>query len=106
MGVSFGRFAAFWELMLTRSSNCTLRRPHRSLKCSWYISATLKQAAVLDVRQFIDEHPLSSYQLLVASLCGAIVFIDGFDAQVMGPVAPALSAQLHIARVALGSVLS
>ena len=35
-----------------------------------------------------------------------VVFIDGFDAQVMGFVAPALSAQLHIARVALGSVIS
>jgi len=66
----------------------------------------LRQTAVLDVRQFIDEQPFSSYQLLVASMCAMVVFIDGFDAQVMGFVAPALSAQLHIARVALGSVIS
>jgi AAHS family 4-hydroxybenzoate transporter-like MFS transporter len=66
----------------------------------------LKQATALDVRQFIDEQPFSRYQLLVASMCAMVVFIDGFDAQVMGPVAPALSAQLHIARVALGSVIS
>jgi AAHS family 4-hydroxybenzoate transporter-like MFS transporter len=66
----------------------------------------LRQAAVLDVRQFIDEQPFSRYQLLVASMCAMVVFIDGFDAQVMGFVAPALSAQLHIARVALGSVIS
>jgi AAHS family 4-hydroxybenzoate transporter-like MFS transporter len=66
----------------------------------------LKQATVLDVRQFIDEQPFSRYQLLVATLCGMIVFMDGFDAQVMGPVAPALSADLHIARVALGRVIS
>src|SRR5437016_5470696 len=39
-------------------------------------------------------------------MCAMVVFIDGFDAQVMGPVAPALSAQLHIARVALGRVIS
>ena len=39
-------------------------------------------------------------------MCAMVVFIDGFDAQVMGFVAPALSAQLHIARVALGSVIS
>lgn len=66
----------------------------------------MRQTAVLDVRQFIDEQPFSSYQLLVASMCAMVVFIDGFDAQVMGFVAPALSAQLHIARVALGSVIS
>jgi AAHS family 4-hydroxybenzoate transporter-like MFS transporter len=35
-----------------------------------------------------------------------VVFIDGFDAQVMGFVAPALSAELHIPRVALGAVIS
>src|SRR5207249_5565676 len=39
-------------------------------------------------------------------MCAMVVFIDGIDAQVMGFVAPALSAQLHIARVALGSVIS
>jgi AAHS family 4-hydroxybenzoate transporter-like MFS transporter len=66
----------------------------------------LKQAAVLDVRQFIDEQPFSRYQLLVASLCGMIVFIDGFDAQVMGPVLPVLSGQLHLPRPVLGSVVS
>ena len=63
-------------------------------------------AAPVDVRAFIDDHPLGRYQLLVAGLCAAIVFIDGFDAQVMGFVAPALSADLHISRVALGAVIS
>ena len=71
-----------------------------------YIYATLKQATVLDVRQFIDEQPFSRYQLMVAALCGLIVFIDGFDAQVMGPVLPVLSAQLKVARPVLGSVVS
>ena len=66
----------------------------------------MRQTAFLDVRQFIDEQPFTRYQLLVASMCAMVVFIDGFDAQVMGFVAPALSAQLHIARVALGSVIS
>jgi len=61
---------------------------------------------VLDVRQFIDSQPFGRYQLLVAGLCAAIVFIDGFDAQVMGFVAPALSAELHVARMTLGTVIS
>jgi AAHS family 4-hydroxybenzoate transporter-like MFS transporter len=66
----------------------------------------LRQTAALDVREFIDEQPLSRYQLLVAVLCGMVVFIDGYDAQVMGPVLPVLSAQLHVARPALGYMLS
>ena len=43
---------------------------------------------------------------MVAGLCALVVFIDGFDAQVMGPVLPSLSKDLHIARVALGSLIS
>src|SRR5579862_9637876 len=66
----------------------------------------MKHAAVLDVREFIDEQPFSRYQFLIASLCAMVVFIDGFDAQVMGPVGPPLMAQLHIARSAFGSVVS
>jgi AAHS family 4-hydroxybenzoate transporter-like MFS transporter len=60
----------------------------------------------LDVGRLIDEQPVSRRQILVAGLCAAVVFIDGFDAQVMGYVAPALSAGLHIARGALGAVIS
>jgi AAHS family 4-hydroxybenzoate transporter-like MFS transporter len=71
-----------------------------------YILATVRQAAVLDVREFIDEQPFSGFQFLIAALCAMVVFIDGFDAQVMGPVGPSLMAQLHIARAAFGSVVS
>jgi len=66
----------------------------------------MKQTAIPDIRLFIDEQPLSRYQLLVALMCGALVFMDGFDAQAMGFVAPALMAQLHITRAALGPVIS
>src|SRR5216684_6098362 len=66
----------------------------------------MKQASVLDVQHFIDEHPLSRFQLSVAVLCGSIAFIDGFDAQSMGYVAPALVTALHLTRVALGPLIS
>ena len=49
---------------------------------------------------------MGRYQLLVAVMCGLIVSIDGFDAQAMGYVAPALTAALHIPRSVLGSVIS
>ena len=49
---------------------------------------------------------VSGRQLLTAVMCGLIVFVDGYDAQAMGYVAPALSAALHIPRSVLGPVIS
>src|SRR5262249_34355753 len=63
-------------------------------------------AGTLDVRRLIDERPVSGFQIGVAVLCGAIVFLDGYDALIMAYVAPALRAQFHIAQPALGPVLS
>ena len=41
-------------------------------------------AAPLDIRAFIDQRPVSRYQVLVAVLCGLIVFVDGFGAGSQG----------------------
>ena len=60
----------------------------------------------VDVRRWIDDRPVGKFQISVAVLCGAIVFLDGFDALIMGYVAPALRAQFHIKQAALGPVLS
>jgi MFS transporter, AAHS family, 4-hydroxybenzoate transporter len=62
--------------------------------------------ATVDIRRFIDERPVSRYQLLVAVMCGLIVFVDGFDAQAMGYVAPALTTAMKISRNVLASVIS
>jgi len=63
-------------------------------------------ATAFDVRQFIDERPVGRYQLMVAVMCSLLVFVDGFDAQAMGYVAPALSAAMQIPRSVLGPVIS
>jgi AAHS family 4-hydroxybenzoate transporter-like MFS transporter len=59
-----------------------------------------------DVDRFIDQQPFSRYQALIIALCGAALLTDGFDAQAIGFVAPALVQRLHIARTALGPVFS
>jgi AAHS family 4-hydroxybenzoate transporter-like MFS transporter len=66
----------------------------------------MQQATVFDVRRFIDERPVGRYQLLVGVLCSLIVFVDGFDAQAMGYVAPALTTAMNIPRGVLGPVIS
>jgi AAHS family 4-hydroxybenzoate transporter-like MFS transporter len=66
----------------------------------------VSSTAALDIRRFIDDRPVGRYQLLVATMCGLIVFVDGFDAQAMGFVAPALTAAMKISRGVLGPVIS
>ena len=48
----------------------------------------------------------SRLYLKVGILCALAVMMDGFDAQAMGFVAPALLAEWHITRVALSPILS
>jgi MFS transporter, AAHS family, 4-hydroxybenzoate transporter len=67
---------------------------------------TSPPARALDVGRFIDDRAYGRYQLLVAVMCGLIVFMDGFDAQSMGFVAPALVTDLGIARSAMGPLFS
>jgi MFS transporter, AAHS family, 4-hydroxybenzoate transporter len=66
----------------------------------------VQTTTALDIGSVIDDRPYGRYQLLVAVLCGVIVFMDGFDAQSMGFVAPALAADLGIARGAMGPLFS
>jgi MFS family permease len=70
------------------------------------LSARPGATPAVDVRTFIDAQPVSGYQWMVTALCGLIVFVDGFDAQAMGFVAPALTADLQVSRAVLGSVIS
>jgi AAHS family 4-hydroxybenzoate transporter-like MFS transporter len=60
--------------------------------------------ADVDVTRLIDQQKISRYQILVAGLCAAVVFMDGFDAQAIGYVAPSLSAAWKLPKGALGPV--
>lgn len=62
--------------------------------------------AAFDTRRSLADQPVGGAQLTVAALCALIVFVDGFDAQAMGYVAPALTAAMGISRAVLGPVIS
>ena len=66
----------------------------------------MRPAAHVEIHHFIDQLPLSRYQILIATLCAMVLFMDGFDAQAMGFVAPTLVEDLRIPRMALGPVFS
>ena len=50
------------------------------------------------ISQFIDDSPLSRYQIMVLALCFIIVLLDGFDTAAIGYIAPELISQWGISR--------
>jgi len=66
----------------------------------------MNTAAQIDIQEVIDRQSLRGYHYRIAALCATSVLMDGFDTQTIGFVAPALVQQWHIARPALGPVLS
>lgn len=60
----------------------------------------------LDVSSLLDQNKISRFQKLAIFLCGAILFLDGFDAQAIGYVAPALLEAHIVTPVQLGPVFS
>jgi MFS transporter, AAHS family, 4-hydroxybenzoate transporter len=65
----------------------------------------MTEDTVVDVSQLIDEHPISRFQIGVATLCGLAVFMDGFDTQMVGYVLPAIAKSMQIAPSALWPVI-
>ena len=66
----------------------------------------LSQAAQIDIAAFIDEQPVTRGQTMLVLMCAAVLFVDGFDTQAIGYVAPALSKAWSLPRGALGPVFS
>jgi MFS transporter, AAHS family, 4-hydroxybenzoate transporter len=59
-----------------------------------------------DVPALLDAQKIGPFQILIAGLCAAVVFMDGFDAQAIGYVAPSLSRAWKLQPGALGPVFS
>jgi AAHS family 4-hydroxybenzoate transporter-like MFS transporter len=63
-------------------------------------------AQSLEISRVIDGRKVSGYQWFIIAMCAAIVFLDGFDAQAIGYVGPALIKDWHLTRPQLGPVVS
>ena len=62
--------------------------------------------AIVDVPSWIDRQKLSGLQIAVATICGIAVLLDGFDAQIIGFVAPAIIGEFKIQPQLLATVFS
>src|SRR6202047_1013514 len=60
----------------------------------------------VDVAQFIDAQPVGGFQVRLLLTCAAVLFLDGFDTQAIGFVAPALAREWDVSKAALGPVFS
>ena len=57
---------------------------------------------IVNVTALIDRPHLGAFQKRVALLCAAIVFVEGFNTQASGYIAPALARGLHLSPAGLG----
>ncbi|WP_434665286.1 MFS transporter [Klebsiella sp. B345] len=65
----------------------------------------MNHSRVVDVKAWIDTRPISRFQWNVLLLCFVIIMLDGYDAAVMGFIAPALIEDWGISRAQMGPVL-
>jgi MFS transporter, AAHS family, 4-hydroxybenzoate transporter len=63
-------------------------------------------ASPVDVADFIDRQPVGGFQLRLLLTCAAVLFLDGFDTQAIGYVAPVLAKEWGLTKGALGPVFS
>src|SRR4051812_47087202 len=69
------------------------------------MAATQTHGAI-DVADFIDQQPIGAFQIKLLVTCAAVLFLDGFDTQAIGYVAPALAKEWGLTKGALGPVFS
>jgi AAHS family 4-hydroxybenzoate transporter-like MFS transporter len=60
----------------------------------------------IDLVDFIDGQPVGGFQIRLLLTCAAVLFLDGFDTQAIGYVAPALAREWGLTKGALGPVFS
>jgi AAHS family 4-hydroxybenzoate transporter-like MFS transporter len=63
-------------------------------------------ATAIDVAGFIDGQPVGRFQVGLLLTCAAVLFLDGFDTQAIGYVAPAIAREWNLGKAALGPVFS
>jgi AAHS family 4-hydroxybenzoate transporter-like MFS transporter len=69
-------------------------------------SPTQSGTSPVDVAAFIEAQPVGGFQIRLLLTCAAVLFLDGFDTQAIGYVAPALAKEWGLTKGALGPVFS
>jgi AAHS family 4-hydroxybenzoate transporter-like MFS transporter len=102
--------AAFADFALGYRVNKTDRQEPRSDVSGGGMTMAVSQpqggASPVDVAAFIEQQPVGRFQIGLLLTCAAVLFLDGFDTQAIGYVAPALAKEWGLTKGALGPVFS
>jgi AAHS family 4-hydroxybenzoate transporter-like MFS transporter len=60
----------------------------------------------LNVQDFINSHPISGYQILIVFACFVSICLDGFDAQALGFIVPAIRAEWKLGPAQIAPLFS
>src|SRR6185437_10062503 len=83
------------------------RTGHRSGKGTTMATEQMQAGGpAIDLVDFIDRQPIGGFQIRLLFTCAAVLFLDGFDTQAIGYVAPAIAKEWHLTKAALGPVFS
>src|SRR4030081_2068013 len=63
-------------------------------------------SGAIDVAEFIDGQPVGGFQIKLLLTCAAVLFLDTFDPQAIGYVAPAFAKEWGLRGAAWGPVFS
>jgi AAHS family 4-hydroxybenzoate transporter-like MFS transporter len=63
-------------------------------------------AKPVDIKDFIDQQPISAFQWFLVAMCFLVVVADGMDVAIMGFVTPSILQEWDISRPAFGIVIS
>ncbi|HEX4073963.1 MAG TPA: hypothetical protein VHX49_01050, partial [Candidatus Acidoferrales bacterium] len=62
-----------------------------------------QKSSVIDI---IDGRSLSAFQIWTVALCGLVLVLDGFDAQIINYTAPSIAQTMHVAVSHFGTIFS
>jgi AAHS family 4-hydroxybenzoate transporter-like MFS transporter len=58
------------------------------------------------IARLVDDRPMGRLQWLTVVLCGLVMFLDGFDTQTIGYMAPYIAKEWHLTKAMLGPIFS
>jgi MFS transporter, AAHS family, 4-hydroxybenzoate transporter len=67
------------------------------------LETVAQKSSVIDL---IDRHSLGVFQVWPVALCGLVLVLDGFDAQIINYTAPSISDTMHVAVSHFGTIFS
>jgi MFS transporter, AAHS family, 4-hydroxybenzoate transporter len=67
------------------------------------LESVAQKPGVIDI---IDRHSLGAFQVWTVVLCGLVLVLDGFDAQVINYTAPSIASTMHVAVSHFGTIFS